>query len=414
MRVCHNLIEDPICNGTTTTSSNFTTPSLFSRVPTISTARVLSTLVDEGLEMTPPTADDLAARPVEVVRNVPYVASGQEPVIQMGANKHALDIYRPVGTGETLLTAASASFPKLLPVVLHIHGGGWRWGDRSSRFLGSPPLCTHYAEQGFLAVALSYRVQNWRNHRDDVRTAFQWVRENVAKFGGDPDTIVLSGHSAGGNIAALLAVGGDDWLDSEARASIAGCIGISGVYTLARPFSWGVGGGFGLMNRIFRQQYIDGRWSAFKPIPEERAAVLAANSPSHYLQKLIDPSAPTRGFSEHDAAAIAIAGVGDPTPNVELVKIPFLVLNAAVDMGLSTDGVFFARMLKCAGVNNVQYHQNPSGNHASICWDEHTKAKTADFLQQLMQAKDERRLHQNWTDLGSSNIKSELGIDCWL
>ena len=44
------------------------------------------------------------------------------------------------------------------------------------------------------------------------------VRNNVKAYGGDPDLIVVSGHSAGGNIAALLAVGGDDWLDEDSRA----------------------------------------------------------------------------------------------------------------------------------------------------------------------------------------------------
>jgi acetyl esterase len=90
------------------------------------------------------------------------------------------------------------------PVVLHIHGGGWALGDRDSY----ARVCRAYcAEAGAIVVDVDYRRAP--EHRypaalDDCEAALHWVEANAASLGGDPARVVVTGDSAGGNLAAAL------------------------------------------------------------------------------------------------------------------------------------------------------------------------------------------------------------------
>ena len=74
----------------------------------------------------------------------------------------------------------------------------------------------------------------------DAQRAVLWAVANATALGADPERLFLSGHSAGANIASLLAFG--SWLASPVlpAGSVKGVIGISGVYTLKSP----LGGAF--------------------------------------------------------------------------------------------------------------------------------------------------------------------------
>ena len=93
---------------------------------------------------------------------------------------------------------------KPAPVFLFIHGGSWRAGKKSTyNFLGKG-----MARKGAVAVIIDYRLYprtNYEGMAIDAATAVKWVKQNIAGFGGDTNKIFVSGHSAGGQMAALIA-----------------------------------------------------------------------------------------------------------------------------------------------------------------------------------------------------------------
>jgi acetyl esterase/lipase len=131
--------------------------------------------------------------------------------------RHKLDVYSPAG-------ATSA------PVVVFFYGGGWTKGDRGTyRFLGAA-----LAERGLVVVVPDYRLYpeiRFPAYMDDAAQAVAWTRAHAAEFGGDPDRIFIMGHSAGGQIAALLALDAD-YLKAVGLSphDLSGMIGLSGPY----------------------------------------------------------------------------------------------------------------------------------------------------------------------------------------
>ena len=97
-----------------------------------------------------------------------------------------------------------------LPVVVFFYGGGWNSGSRGEYgFAGSA-----YAGQGFVALVPDYRLvpsARFPAFLEDGALAVRWAREHAARYGGDPNRITLAGHSAGGYIAAMLALD-ERWL----------------------------------------------------------------------------------------------------------------------------------------------------------------------------------------------------------
>jgi arylformamidase len=124
-----------------------------------------------------------AAQPA-VEADVPYLPGSSLPA-------HTLDIY---GGGE----AGTAR-----PVVVYVHGGGWGRGDKR---LGKS-IAGIYVENNAILVSVNYRLapQNpYPAFMHDLAAATRWVKDNIARRGGDPNRVVLVGHSAGAHIVALL------------------------------------------------------------------------------------------------------------------------------------------------------------------------------------------------------------------
>lgn len=113
---------------------------------------------------------------------------------QHGARCLKLDAYLPAG--------------ERLPVVVLVHGGGWKSGYRSE-FV---PMALRLAQQGFAAVTVSYRLSGEARYPaavQDVQAAVRWVRDHAAELHIDPERVALAGGSAGGQIAALAGVTGE-------------------------------------------------------------------------------------------------------------------------------------------------------------------------------------------------------------
>lgn len=145
----------------------------------------------------------------EVTRDVPYMQNGHE--------RHVLDIYTP-----------EAEHDSALPVIVWVHGGGWQVGDKSDVAL-KPKVLT---ERGFLFVSTNYRLLpdvDMETLMSDVAKAIGWVHRNIAEHGGDPDRIVVGGHSAGAQVAALLCTD-ERYLEAEDVPFdvLEGCIPVDG------------------------------------------------------------------------------------------------------------------------------------------------------------------------------------------
>jgi acetyl esterase len=101
---------------------------------------------------------------------------------------------------------AVAPGPGPHPVMVYLHGGGWVAGSPKSH----RRLAQRFAEAGYLTVNVDYRLapeHPFPAGYDDCLFAAHWARENAERWGGAPDRIAIGGDSAGGNLAAAVAVG---------------------------------------------------------------------------------------------------------------------------------------------------------------------------------------------------------------
>jgi acetyl esterase/lipase len=116
------------------------------------------------------------------------------------------------------------------PVMVFVYGGSWRTGDRATY----KALGYRFAAAGIAVAIPSYRLMPQNPHPaqvEDIAAAFAWVHENIAQYGGDTSRMYVSGHSAGGHLAALLALD-EKYLQKYnlASSAIHGVVVMSGVY----------------------------------------------------------------------------------------------------------------------------------------------------------------------------------------
>jgi acetyl esterase/lipase len=119
-----------------------------------------------------------------------------------------------------------------LPVVIFWHGGTWMSGNKKNYRFVAAALVAH----GFVAVVADYRLYpavHFPAFCEDGAHALAWVEAHIGEYGGDPQRIVLMGHSAGAHIAAFVAYNHE--FDRQAGADprdIVGFVGLSGPYAL--------------------------------------------------------------------------------------------------------------------------------------------------------------------------------------
>jgi acetyl esterase/lipase len=96
---------------------------------------------------------------------------------------------------------------KPMPVVMWIHGGGWKGGSKNNPRKALPIL-----ERGYILVSVGYRLSGeaiFPAAIADCKAAVRWVRANAKTHGMDPDRVGVWGSSAGGHLVALLGTAGD-------------------------------------------------------------------------------------------------------------------------------------------------------------------------------------------------------------
>ncbi len=129
-----------------------------------------------------------------------------------------LDLYRP----------ARAAGDALRTLVVFVHGGRWSSGDKSEyRFVAAG-----LAERGLVVVVPNYRLYpavRMDAAAEDVARAVAWAQREAQRYGADPARVVLMGHSAGAQLAALLANDGH-WLAAAGARPPRALVGLAGPY----------------------------------------------------------------------------------------------------------------------------------------------------------------------------------------
>ena len=216
-----------------------------------------------------------------------------------GHARHVLDIYSPANA-------------KSAPVVFWIHGGGWQTGDKSDVKL-KPQW---FMDRGFVFVSTNYRLLpevDMGTLVRDCAMAFGWVQKHIAEYGGDPKRVLVGGHSAGAQLAAILCT--DDRYLKEAGASfdsLIGCVPVDGD-TFDIP--------------------------AIIDVAETRARAHDLPLPTFgHRAKFGNDPAKHKDFS---AVAHVSAGKGIP---------PFLILHVSSHPDTTAQAVHFGNVLRAAGV----------------------------------------------------------------
>jgi acetyl esterase/lipase len=152
-------------------------------------------------------AAPLTAAEMQVHRDLAYAEPKNE--------RQTLDVYTASAEGKR-------------PIVFWIHGGGWQKGDKTGVQL-KPQA---FVDRGLVFVSTNYRF--WPNVTIDViaqdlAKSMKWVHDHAADYGGDPNAMLVMGHSAGAQLAALLCTD-EKYLKAEglSLAIVKGCVPVDG------------------------------------------------------------------------------------------------------------------------------------------------------------------------------------------
>lgn len=277
--------------------------------------------------------------------NIPYKA-----VLGVNPNLLSLDIYY------------FSNFAVNKPVIVYIHGGGWRQGDKQ----GIADKGTLFSNNGYIFVSINYRlspspipnnIADWDagrvkspTHIEDCADALKWISDNIEEYGGNDQNIVIVGHSAGAQLAALLAT------NQTYLSSIGFPVGsIKGVvsndtegYDILNQITNPTGGGeAGIVTPQFLYQ------NAFGVYPD--AAVTGTLSPV-----TIDFPNTTAAQSSYAAAS--------PQNNVTASTLPMLIISRG-DLSRQTKQLTFYNALASAGIiasKIIVYPGSISYSHTEI------------------------------------------------
>ena len=130
-----------------------------------------------------------------IIRDIEYSTPNGSPLL--------LDLFLP-----------EASTIQGFPVVVWVHGGGWKNGSKEN------PRAEFLAENGYAVASINYRLTHeaqWPAQIEDCRESVRWLRKNADRYRLDSDRIGAWGSSAGGHLVALM--GTLDYPENEAVSS---------------------------------------------------------------------------------------------------------------------------------------------------------------------------------------------------
>lgn len=137
---------------------------------------------DAVLEIYRPLLREAPKGGVVLTRNIAYG----------GHARQVLDVYRPVDAVRA-------------PLVLFVHGGAFVRGEKDLNEEVYANVLYYFARHGYLGLNIEYRLApefRYPSGADDVAASVAWARRHAPEFGGDPDRVLLVGHSAGGTHVA--------------------------------------------------------------------------------------------------------------------------------------------------------------------------------------------------------------------
>ena len=179
------------------------------------------------------TATDLAIQ-LDVAKTIKDLPAYQQESAEMSYKVVTdLDCFKDVqyGNDEPQKLDIFPAAVDRAPILVDIHGGGWRSGSRNIRSFPASSV----TKAGVMWVPIEYGLApNYAIHQmvDHVRSAIVWLYHNVSKYGGDPSKLYVSGNSAGGHLTGCILM--PDWHKNYGVPSdiIKGACAISGVYDL--------------------------------------------------------------------------------------------------------------------------------------------------------------------------------------
>lgn len=217
--------------------------------------------------------------------------------------RHVLDLYLP----------SEKNWMEGRPLLIWLHGGGWVMGSKDDMLGAYGRYCRRLAERGIAAANVSYRLSpqvTHPEHVEDVARAVAWLVERAGRFGFDAQHIFISGHSAGGHLAALVATD-DRYLRTAGLSGdeIIGVLPSSGVFDLRDLFDGPVRYG-----RAFHRAsapaaspllHIDGHEPPFLLFTESFGAFLRGQTAA-MAQRLADAGVGTRVVELEDTNHITM------------------------------------------------------------------------------------------------------------
>jgi acetyl esterase/lipase len=201
------------------------------------------------------------------------------------------------------------------PVVIWLHGGGWRFGDRHL----APDLARFAQRSGLAVVSIDYRLSDevkFPAPVEDVKTAVRWVRSVASRFGFDGRNMGLWGSSAGAHLAACAALSSENEFLSEEHPGLSSA-------------AQAVVDGYGPTN-LGR---IDEHRSSVRLVGNDAETVLVggilpAGDPDSFESRLI--GAPL-------SKAPRLVELADPVHYVRSGSPPFLILHGQADTLIPAD-----------------------------------------------------------------------------
>lgn len=264
----------------------------------------------------PPPAHAAALPPARLASGGVRVLAGVPYADLPGARPLELDLWLP----------ADPAGP--VPVVVFVHGGGWRLGSRHSvgpAYAGASPSPFEVVAAAGIAVAsVDHRLSGeavWPAQLHDVRAAVRWLRSRADELGLDADRVAAWGESAGGHLAAMLGLAGPD---------LEGDVGVTGPSSAV-------------------------------------CAVVAWYGPSDVATVPADPTDPTTREAQllgaPPATVPALAAQASPLTHVTPATPPFLLLHGDADRLVPhAQSVALARALEAAGAP-VELHLLAGADH---------------------------------------------------
>ena len=242
---------------------------------------------------------------VECIRDIAYGPGG---------HRHTLDVYRP----------RDCEGP--CPTLFQIHGGAWMIGKKDEQAL---PLMYHLAERGWVCVAANYRLSphaTFPDHLIDVKRALAWIKQPGTSYGTDPDFVVVTGGSAGGHLATLVALTANDPEYQpgfeDVDTTVQACVSFYGVY-----------------------DFLD------------RHGERGKASMAPFLQRLVMKSSPVADREQWERAS--------PITRVHADAPPFFVIHGTHDsLAYVEDTRHFVRALRAVSRQPVVYAELPGAQHA--------------------------------------------------